>query len=214
MTRWRPARQLSRYKRIGSLTDVVWVKVDDHFDEHPKWADAPGDSIALWLAALAWCNRNDSTEGYIPALKLQGRVHVRNLKRTIEDLVARQAFRPARGGYLIHDYAEFQQPEKVKEIREKRAAAGRKGAATRWGEKARANEYAEAPPPTDDMAPDIADEMANAMTNECPVPRSPSLSSSVHNIPLLRHSVAIEDDPDGPRPITATLADWVEGRPA
>jgi hypothetical protein len=187
---------------------MVWVKVDDHFDEHPKWADAPGDSIALWLAALAWCNRNESTEGYIPALKLQGRVHVRNLKRTIDDLVARQAFRPASGGYLIHDYAEFQQPEKVKAIREKRSAAGRKGAAVRWSEKARAAEYDAAPPHTDDMAPGIADGMPNAMANECPVPRIPSSSSSVEqHPPHACLSFAIEDDqsePPEPRRRTGT----------
>lgn len=155
---------------------MVWVKIDDHFDEHPKWSDAPGDSVALWLAAMAWCNRNDSIEGFIPTLKLHGRVHVRNLKRTIADLVARDVFHPVEGGFLIHDYPEYQQPEKVKEIRGKRAAAGRKGAAVRWGEKARAAEYADAPPPTDDMAPPIAIAMPNAMATECPVPRSPSSS--------------------------------------
>lgn len=159
---------------------MVWVKIDDHFDEHPKWADAPGDSIALWLAAVAWCNRNDSVEGFIPAFKLHGRVKVRNLKRTTNDLVERGAFHPVRDGYLIHDYVEYQQPEKVKAIHEKRSAAGRKGAAARWGERARAAEYADAPPHDDTQA--IANGMPNAMTEaiakKCPVPRSPS--SSLH----------------------------------
>lgn len=219
---------------------MVWVKIDDHFDEHPKWVGAPGDSIALWLAAMAWCNRNDSIEGYIPALKLAGRVHVRNLKKSIADLVERGAFHPAAGGYVIHDYPEYQQPEKIREIREKRAAAGRKGAAVRWGERARANEYCEAPAHTDADAlgmanaianaiivePDLAqnpndlptgnqpvdnpvdkrdtagngthpqaNDIANAIANGCPVPRSPSSSSSVEQHPPHAYlSFAIEED--------------------
>lgn len=182
---------------------MVWVKVDDHFDEHPKWADAPGESIALWLAAIAWCNRNDSQEGFIPTLKLQGRVSIRSVTKTVADLVKREAFHPVEGGYLIHDYAEYQQPEKVRDIHDKRAAAGRKGAAARWGEKARANEYAEAPVPTDDMAPPIANDMANAIANGCPVPRSPSsyVDSVKQNI--------TSEVPNG---VLAQIDEWAERR--
>jgi hypothetical protein len=181
---------------------MVWVKIDDHFDEHPKWADAPGDSIALWVAAMAWCNRNDSTEGYIPAFKLEGRVKVRNLKATVADLVKRDAFHPAEGGYVIHDYPEFQQPEKVREIRQKRSRAGKRGAAARWGAKANATEYAEAPAHTDAMANDIANEMPsdmanempNAMANGCPVPRSPFYDLHLPSTSSSRVPVAGNED--------------------
>jgi ElaB/YqjD/DUF883 family membrane-anchored ribosome-binding protein len=44
---------------------MPWVKVDDHFDEHPKFAQASPLGIALWLAGLAYCNRN-LTDGFIP----------------------------------------------------------------------------------------------------------------------------------------------------
>lgn len=116
---------------------MAWVRIDQHFYDHPKWANAPGDSIALWIAAMAWCNRNDSLEGFIPAPKLHGLVAVRSVKRTVADLVQRRAFHVAEAdgaaGYVIHDYAEFQQPEKVRAISNKRAEAGRRGAAVRWG---------------------------------------------------------------------------------
>jgi hypothetical protein len=194
---------------------MVWVKVDDHFDENPKWVGAPGDSIALWLAALAWCNRNDSIEGFIPELKLQGRVHVRNLKRSIADLVDREAFHPVDGGYVIHDYVEYQQPEKVREIREKRAAAGRKGARNRWAERDRQREHGEAPPPTDDMANAIASDEASAIANGCPVPRSPSLSSVEEQHPPYAYPpFAIEDDQrstNGTVSIAASIGAWQEG---
>lgn len=112
---------------------MSWVRVDDHFYDHAKWATAPGDSIALWLAAMAWCNRNDSYDGFIPANKLAGLVNIRNSKRTAADLCERVAFEKQGDGYLIHDYAEYQQNDKVRQIRDARSAAGRKGARARWG---------------------------------------------------------------------------------
>ena len=117
---------------------MAWVKIDQHFYDHPKWAHAPTDSIALWLAALAWCNRNDSTEGFIPAAKLHGLVNVRSVRRTSADLAERAAFHPAEreglSGFLIHDYVEYQQPDKVRLIAAKRAEAGKRGAKARWGQ--------------------------------------------------------------------------------
>jgi len=136
---------------------MAWVKIDDQFYDHPKWADAPGDSIALWLCAMAWCNRNDAFDGYIPAAKLGGLFAVKNAKRTCADLVARRAFVPHDNGYLIHGYEEWQQNEKVRAVRAKRSEAGKKGAESRWHGKDMANAIAngsqtdgnpDAPPPT------------------------------------------------------------------
>lgn len=44
---------------------MPWIKVDDHYDEHRKFADAGPFGVALWLAGIAYCNRN-LTDGYIP----------------------------------------------------------------------------------------------------------------------------------------------------
>jgi hypothetical protein len=44
---------------------MPWIRVDDNFDEHPKFAKAGPLGIALWLAGLAYCNRN-LTDGFIP----------------------------------------------------------------------------------------------------------------------------------------------------
>jgi hypothetical protein len=111
---------------------MAWVKIDEKFYDHPKWASAPGDSIALWLASMAWCNRNESREGFIPASKLHGLVNVKNVKKTADDLVNRGAFDVAAEGFVIHDYAEYQQPDKVQQISAARSENGKKGAAARW----------------------------------------------------------------------------------
>lgn len=115
---------------------MSWIRIDDHFYDHPKWATADGDSIAMWLAAMAWCNRNESFDGYIPAHKIAGLIKVRNAKATCADLVKREALSRHGDGFLIRNYAEWQQNEKVKAIREKRAENGKKGAAARWGQMA------------------------------------------------------------------------------
>ncbi len=44
---------------------MPWIKVDDHFNEHPKLAAAGPLAWAMWLAGLAYCNRN-LTDGFIP----------------------------------------------------------------------------------------------------------------------------------------------------
>jgi hypothetical protein len=44
---------------------MPWVKIDDHYDEHPKFASVGPLGVALWLAGLAYCNRN-LTDGFIP----------------------------------------------------------------------------------------------------------------------------------------------------
>lgn len=44
---------------------MPWVKLDDHFDEHPKLANISLVGVGLWVTALAYCNRN-LTDGFIP----------------------------------------------------------------------------------------------------------------------------------------------------
>lgn len=142
---------------------MAWVRVDDGFYDHPKWHSATAEMVGLWVAAMAWCNRNDSVEGFIPTGKLAGLVAVRNLKSVCAALVASGAFHDADGGYLIHDYEEYQQNEKVQAIRAKRSEAGKKGATARWGNSKPA-----------------ASGMANAIATECPDPGPDPVTSSIY----------------------------------
>jgi hypothetical protein len=56
-----------------------------------------------------------------------------NPKRTIADLEQRAGIHRDGTDHLIHEFAEWQQVEKVKAVSDKRAAAGKKGAKSRWG---------------------------------------------------------------------------------
>ncbi len=59
---------------------MPWVRVDDHFDEHPKMAAVGPVGWGVWLAGLAYCNRN-LTDGFIPyaiAEGIGGSWHIRD----------------------------------------------------------------------------------------------------------------------------------------
>lgn len=119
---------------------MAWVLIDDEFYDHPKWRTAPGDSIAMWVAAIAWCNRSEEWSGAIPTHKLGALVNVRNAKATIRDLEQRGALHRDGDCHVIHDFAEWQRVEKKKAISEARRAAGRKGAEARWNGKPDGND--------------------------------------------------------------------------
>lgn len=117
---------------------MPWVRVDDHFDEHPKHSLAGPLCWALWLAGLAYCNRN-LTDGFIPwavARKLvswtfldppdeegrQRRVTVSvtsgmsgndvTSEMIIERLLMAELWKECKGGYKIHDYPDYQPSRK------------------------------------------------------------------------------------------------------
>lgn len=44
---------------------MTWVKIDDHFDEHPKFVAAGPEAGWMFMRGLAYCNRHE-TDGHIP----------------------------------------------------------------------------------------------------------------------------------------------------
>ncbi|WP_084963317.1 hypothetical protein [Thermoactinospora rubra] len=104
---------------------MTWFKVDDSFYDHPKVFDAPDCAVALWVRAGAWSARN-LTDGFVPA-KLPARM-CDDPETAVRELVDRGLWRRTRGGYQFHDWTTYQpSAEKVRDLRRKRAEAGRKG---------------------------------------------------------------------------------------
>jgi hypothetical protein len=124
---------------------MAWVRIDDHLDEHPKIAQAGPLGLALFVAGLAYCNRN-LTDGYIPravALTLlefshpdhdgnplpisvtngmQG--HDITAQDVIDTLLELRLWKTARGGYQVHDYHDYQ-PTKARVLADRKAARDR-----------------------------------------------------------------------------------------
>ena len=133
---------------------MAWVKIDDHFDEHPKLAVVGPLGWGVWLAGLAYCNRN-LTDGFIPlevAESIGGRWRIRvpvadgreavwtvsvacgmqgqdlETEWVIGVLVRAGLWEEAQDGYRVHDYSDYQ-PTKAETLalRAKRAEVGAMG---------------------------------------------------------------------------------------
>ena len=154
---------------------MVWVKIDDHFDEHPKIAAVGPLGIALWLTGLAYCNRNQ-TNGKIPAtiaLRLLSfefphptdgddcTILVGGERSADEEqigfvpdryfipnmLVAAGLWEEIPGGYLVHDYTDYQPTkEELAAEREQKRAAGKAGGQASAQARAKAGAQAKSNP--------------------------------------------------------------------
>lgn len=130
---------------------MPWVKVDDHFDEHPKMARVGPLGWAVWLAGLAYCNRN-LTDGFIPFAAARSLVswdmllphptepdrelvytigigsgahgHDVECSEVIDMLVDAGIWEHVPGGYRVHDYGDYQ-PSKADVMEERARSAER-----------------------------------------------------------------------------------------
>lgn len=134
--------------------------ISDDLYDHPKFVCLQLDAVGLWTLGLSYCCRH-LTDGFIPA-PMVDRLAAGSRRKPATlaaDLVAQGLWEAAEGGWLIHDYHHHNRSgadvrEQRREVSEKRAAAGRKGAAARWGR---------------DGKP-MANGMANASQTDDPVP--------------------------------------------
>jgi hypothetical protein len=104
---------------------MTWFRIDDSFYDHPKVFDAPDCAVALWTRAGTWSARN-LTDGFVPA-KMPVRL-CDDPDTAIKELLRRGLWSRATGGFLFHDWNDFQPTaEAVKTLRQQRAEAGRRG---------------------------------------------------------------------------------------
>ena len=123
---------------------MPWVRVDDRFDEHPKLARVGPLGWGVWLAGLAYCNRN-LTDGFIPRasarrladfeFELDGETYQLAVTAgmggtdlspdwVINLLLEAALWEEVKGGYRVHDYHEYQ-PSKERVLAERQKNAKR-----------------------------------------------------------------------------------------
>lgn len=129
---------------------MVWVRLDDQFDQNPKVAQVGPLGIALWTVGLAYCNRN-LTDGFIPWTTAQsllsweylgpeepdGRRRRYQISTTcgmagntvtnadvIEMLLDAGLWEELPNGYRVHDFSEFQ-PTKEQVLAERESSKAR-----------------------------------------------------------------------------------------
>ncbi len=108
----------------------MWVKLDDHFVDHPKVLQVGPLAGWLFVAGLCYANRL-LTDGFIPANQVT-RLVTRNGNGNVTGLVHKlceaglwsSVTVKGAKGFLIHDFLKYQ-PSKKKVMRERKQAAQR-----------------------------------------------------------------------------------------
>lgn len=102
---------------------MTWLKLDDRYADHPKIVTAGPDAAWLDLCGMLYCARY-LTDGFIPAgqvRKLTGHPSPDELARV---LVRVGRWEQAAGGYLVHDYLDYN-PSRAQVLAEREQAARR-----------------------------------------------------------------------------------------
>jgi hypothetical protein len=108
---------------------MAWVRLDDHFDEHPKIAALSDSAFALFVTGLAYSNRN-LTDGFIPLNVAMGKLRYceGNPAPVINELEGAGLWAKHESGWAIHDYTDYQPTKaQVQQERSNKVAAGRAG---------------------------------------------------------------------------------------
>lgn len=113
-----------------SARGLPWIRFDTTLPDHPKILTLltmrdGHRSAFVFCCALAYAGRH-GTDGHIPVAAL---TRINGRRTDAGNLITVGLLDPdPDGGWLIHDYAEYQQTAEVTdEVREKRRRASRKG---------------------------------------------------------------------------------------
>lgn len=117
---------------------MAWARIDDAFDDHEKVLalldmEHGVAAVGLWTLCLTYAHRNTRKKGKIPGFiptTLPRRFVGADGKQLAALLVEVRLWDEVDDGWMIHDFAEYL-PDR--EVRAARSAAGKRGAAARWG---------------------------------------------------------------------------------
>jgi hypothetical protein len=108
---------------------MTWTKLDDNVSDHPKVLAVGHLGELTYYRSIIHANRYE-TDGLIaPAvLRLLCRGFEQHTQRIAQALVSARLWEKCKGGYRIHDFADYQpRRAEVAARREIRQAAGRQG---------------------------------------------------------------------------------------
>lgn len=106
----------------------TFVRLDHGMPENRKVMGLSDAAFRLYIEAICWCSRQES-DGHIPVafIKRLGRAKV------VRELVECGLLDEAVGGYMVHDYLDFQRSsEEIEAYRSAKGEAGALGNHKRW----------------------------------------------------------------------------------
>ncbi|MDQ3224618.1 MAG: hypothetical protein M3Q75_14280 [Gemmatimonadota bacterium] len=166
-----------------------WVRVDDAFYDHRKFNKVTVLGMGVWIAGLAYCNRN-LTDGFIPNKAIPGLVSTDGLGlytgthggRDVTpadgawELLRAELWSEGAGGWQVHDYHDYQ--PSAQQVRAERDRNAERKAA--WRAKA---SHSASPSGTD-----------NVTTLVVPAPPNPNPNPSTKKTPSSSRAARIPDD--------------------
>lgn len=155
---------------------MSWVKLDDGFIMHRKVMEICNDGLALQIAGMTHCARN-LTDGFISDKATKQLMALRSVgDNALQELLEVGLWEVTEGGYLVHDYLDYNpSKEEAEQLRDERAEAGKIGG-IRSGEVRRSKAEAKR------EANALANPKQNGSKNEAvPVPVPVPVSSPVPN---------------------------------
>jgi hypothetical protein len=148
---------------------VPWAKLDDRMPWSRKIQPLSDAAFRLYVTGLAWCAA-ELTDGFISDANVALLPLRRNRKTAAGELVERKLWTRTEGGYMVHDFLEYNRSAaRVKQDRQ--AIAARQQAF-----RDRRNAVSNASPPDDSNG--VTDESSNGVSNASPSRPVPSHSSS------------------------------------
>lgn len=96
---------------------MAWFKVDDGWWSHPKTLQLSDGSVSLWTRAGSWACQH-LTDGFVPtsAIRTLG-----GTPKFAHELVKVGYWETADGGWVFHDWADYQEPSET--VKKRRADA-------------------------------------------------------------------------------------------
>lgn len=166
---------------------MAWVRIDDQARSHRKVLSAGAAGAWLWICGLMYCNSQKARDGFIPEEAVAVLYPIPGWRREAARLVTIGLWERVTGGYLVHDYHDYQpSAEDAERIREQRAIAGRIGG-TNSGKQRRSK-----PEANDEAKPKhVGAEATKPVPDPVPIP--------IPNTSGVLSGVAVESAPSGVR---------------
>lgn len=109
---------------------MVWARIDDHIDDNPKIQGLDDPAFAAYVRGIVYCARN-LTDGHIPATVIPALCRYKRPKQITTQLVDAGLWDVnGNSEMIVHDYLAYNPSrDEVLDLKAKRRAAGRAGAA-------------------------------------------------------------------------------------
>jgi hypothetical protein len=151
---------------------MTWVRLDDGIGENPKIAAISDSAFALYVTSIAYANRN-LTDGFIPRSVGNGQLRYCDGRaaETAAELERTGLWEAKPGGWLIHDYHEYQPSKQaVLELRGKKRRAGHLGGKASAQARASTDAQATASPRVEAVGEAVAQAKSNPIPTPIPIP--------------------------------------------